>query len=141
MLVISRIVKVKAHGEDLSEGMIQFRISFILDSITGGPDSDLYLLAGIARAFAETEFYHVGQSYPQIYQEVIEKGQKLASQTPYMLIMNGNPKDSEPKLNPFCRPVSRKNEQSIVVARSLFMTRVSVEEEELGSGIIVGEEY
>ena len=141
MLVISRIVKVKADGEDLWDGMIQFRISFILDSIAGGPDSDLYSLARIARAFAETEFYHVGQSYPQIHHEVMEKGQKLASQTPYMLIMNGNPNDSEPKLIPFCRPVSRKNEQSIVVPRSLFMTRMSVEEEELGSGIIVGEEY
>lgn len=141
MLIITRIVKVKAHGENLSDGMIQFRISFILNSTTGEPDSDLYYLARIARAFAETEFYHVGQSCPQIYHDVIRKGQKLASQTPYMLIINGNTKDLEPKLNPFCRPVSQKNEQSLVVARSLFMTRVNVEEEGLGDGIVIGEEY
>jgi len=141
MLVITRIVKVKAQGEDLADGMIQFRINFFLDSITGEPDSGLHYLARIARAFAKTEFYHVGKSCPQLYHDVIEKGQKLAPQTPYMLIMNGNPKEPEPKLNPFCRPVSQKNELSIVVARSLFMTRVEVEEEEMGNGIIVGEEY
>ena len=141
MLVILKIVKVQAQGSDLSDGMIQFRINFILGSVAEGPDSDLNSLAKIARAFAETAFYQVGQSYPQIYHDVMKKGHELIPHTPYMLIMNGLPKNPGPKLCEFCRPLSGKNENAIVVPRSLFMERVITEEEEIRSGMVTGEEY
>ena len=141
MLVILKIVKVQTQGGDLSDGMIQFRINFILDSVAEGPDSDLNSLARIARAFAETVFYQVGQSSPQIYHDVMKKGHELIPHTPYMLIMNGLPKNPEPKLCGFCRPLSGKNEKAIVIPRSLFMERVITEEEEIENGMVTGEEY
>ena len=71
----------------------------------------------------------------------MEKGHELIPHTPYMLIMNGLPKNPEPKLCGFCRPLSGKNEKAIVVPRSLFMERVITEEEEIRSGMVTGEEY